>query len=47
MEIKLITKETLVIVEKKPLGFIDNGEYSIKYTWKLFGIIPIKKQIKK
>lgn len=44
---KLIKKEIEIITNKKPIGYIDNGDYSIKYTYKLFGLLPVKKIIKK
>lgn len=43
---KILTKEIEVITVKKPIGFIDNGEYELKTTYKIFGI-PIKWKYKK
>jgi hypothetical protein len=43
---KIFVKEIEVVTIKKSLGFVDNGEYELKTTYKLFGI-PFKKKMKK
>lgn len=43
---KILTKEIEVITVKKSIGFIDNGEYKLKTTYKILGI-PIKWKYKK
>ena len=44
---KIISKELQIITIKKPIGYIDNGEYKLKTVYKIFGVLPIIWKYKK